>query len=312
MQICLCVKKTPTHHSFKGFEKSPLGSLLDQMIDMEHPMGVAYERSHGFFKDFHAHDRLIIIAPRGSCIMNVTLQATQKTFQINNFNILLVPKGIIHNDEGTSEMYDTFALLPSDELILSILTREGLSCEKIKSFMSSASLVKKSEWLDRLFQEYFLEKVVIKKMSSKALRLFEELIIMELFRLWSGDTSKSTDSKIDLVSESLEGNLDPITQKTLRYIEGNLFGVLSISNLALQIGVSPSSLRRHFSGSFGTGPQKYIRKRRLEEAAKLLANPKISIAEVATLVGYENFGSFSEAFKKQFGSTPSEYRKTKS
>lgn len=303
------MKKKSTKHPFRGFDKSPQGSLLDQTIDLDGDMGIAYERSQGFFKDFHDHDRLIAIAPRGSCVMNVNFQSSSKAHRIESSQILLIPKGIIHNDEGLSQIYDTFALLPVDSLILSALKREGASSEKIHSFTKEIFLLKKSDWLDRLLHEYFFERVVSRKMSPQSLRFFEELLIIELFRVWAGDSSKNIEPTEDLIVEFTEGHLDPITQKALRYIEGNLFSVMSITDLARRVGASPATLRRRFSESLARGPQDYIRERRLEEAAKLLQNPDSSISEIASLVGYENFGAFSEAFKKQFGQSPSEYRK---
>src|SRR5437016_5328100 len=34
-------------------------------------MGIAYERSVGFYKDAHAHDRPMLVMPRGSCVVKV-------------------------------------------------------------------------------------------------------------------------------------------------------------------------------------------------------------------------------------------------
>ena len=43
---------------WKGFEIAPEGCLLDQVIDLSTEMGIAYERSCGFYKDYHVHERL--------------------------------------------------------------------------------------------------------------------------------------------------------------------------------------------------------------------------------------------------------------
>lgn len=50
----------------------------------------------------------------------------------------------------------------------------------------------------------------------------------------------------------------------------------------------------------------YIKDRRLEEALLLLKSKKYAVGEVAVLVGYENFGAFSDAFKVKFGKVPSQ------
>ena len=40
---------------WRGFESAPHGHLLDQIVDLSGPMGIAYERSVGFYKDVHTH-----------------------------------------------------------------------------------------------------------------------------------------------------------------------------------------------------------------------------------------------------------------
>jgi hypothetical protein len=50
----------------RGIERPRIGALLEQVIDQS-PMGIAYERSFDFYKDFHTNERLMFICPRGSC-----------------------------------------------------------------------------------------------------------------------------------------------------------------------------------------------------------------------------------------------------
>jgi AraC-like DNA-binding protein len=47
--------------------------------------------------------------------------------------------------------------------------------------------------------------------------------------------------------------------------------------------------------------------RRLEEARRLIEAGTHAVGQVAVLVGYENFGAFSTAFKRQFGRSPSSF-----
>ena len=44
-------------------------------------------------------------------------------------------------------------------------------------------------------------------------------------------------------------------------------------------------------------------------AARLLASPTISVAEVAERVGYDSEAAFSRAFKRHLGSAPTVYRR---
>ncbi|WP_449002483.1 helix-turn-helix transcriptional regulator [Myxosarcina sp. GI1(2024)] len=80
----------------------------------------------------------------------------------------------------------------------------------------------------------------------------------------------------------------------------------SISELAEQVGLSESTLRRGFRQLFGMTVIGYLTSLRMEQAKLLLRERKHSICEVANLVGYSHLSYFSTAFKHQFGITPSQ------
>lgn len=49
----------------------------------------------------------------------------------------------------------------------------------------------------------------------------------------------------------------------------------------------------------------------MNEAARLLSDTKRPIAEISEQIGYSNQGKFAAVFKKQFGLSPLEYRRSK-
>jgi AraC-like DNA-binding protein len=49
----------------------------------------------------------------------------------------------------------------------------------------------------------------------------------------------------------------------------------------------------------------------MKKAAELLATTRLSVAEIAEQVGYMNQSKFASVFKKQFGLSPLEYRRSK-
>ncbi|NWJ53247.1 MAG: helix-turn-helix transcriptional regulator, partial [Bacteroidetes bacterium] len=57
----------------------------------------------------------------------------------------------------------------------------------------------------------------------------------------------------------------------------------------------------------GLPPIELLTTFRLKQAAKIIAKDKISISEVAYMVGFEHPNSLSRAFKKEYGMSPSEY-----
>ena len=87
--------------------------------------------------------------------------------------------------------------------------------------------------------------------------------------------------------------------------------ISSTSEVAAQFSVSETSLKNYFRGVFGQNISIYLREVRMKKAAELLATTRLSVAEVAEQVGYMNQSKFASVFKKQFGLSPLEYRRSK-
>ena len=97
----------------------------------------------------------------------------------------------------------------------------------------------------------------------------------------------------------------------LNYLNQN-FQIASLSDTAAHFGYSSS----HFSklikeGTPGTFLQ-IIRDIKLNQACRALRETTLSIPSICKLVGYETTEHFMRTFKKAYGMTPGEYRKTSS
>jgi len=93
-------------------------------------------------------------------------------------------------------------------------------------------------------------------------------------------------------------------------IETNYMQKFSIQELADSLHLERSYFSTLFKREVGCSPQQYLIRCRLENAASLLADQKMRPGEVAMAVGYPDEFSFSRAFRKAYGISPSEYRKT--
>jgi AraC family transcriptional regulator len=93
------------------------------------------------------------------------------------------------------------------------------------------------------------------------------------------------------------------------YIEEHLDERVSLVTLAGLARLSQHHFCRAFKQSFGTPPQGYLLQRRIEQAKVLLADRANSITDVALTLGYAFNSSFTLAFRKITGQTPSEFRK---
>lgn len=92
-------------------------------------------------------------------------------------------------------------------------------------------------------------------------------------------------------------------------IESRLDADLTLQELAAAIGYSRSHFLRMFRATTGMTPHRYVLKRRVERARQLLEQVGLSIAEVAMICGFSSQAHLTFAFRKEYGITPTEYRR---
>lgn len=90
-------------------------------------------------------------------------------------------------------------------------------------------------------------------------------------------------------------------------IYNHLTNESTFENLSNLIGVTPTHLCRMFRANYNMRPFEYIRRERIPLAKHLLME-KNKISDAARNSGFENDNYFREAFKKETGISPSEYR----
>lgn len=96
--------------------------------------------------------------------------------------------------------------------------------------------------------------------------------------------------------------------KCAKFILENLEKEISPSNLAENLNMSLRQLQRQFKEETDATPTDFIRKIKLEEAAKLLVEGKQTIAEIAYSIGFSDPAYFSRIFKKHFNKTPTNFQ----
>jgi AraC-like DNA-binding protein len=83
----------------------------------------------------------------------------------------------------------------------------------------------------------------------------------------------------------------------------------SVEDLARVAGMSRAAFARRFRERLDEAPMAYVQRWRIALATRLLAEPGVSVAEVAARVGYTSEFAFNRAFKRQIGSAPGRYRR---
>lgn len=107
---------------------------------------------------------------------------------------------------------------------------------------------------------------------------------------------------------NVDNNLISIT-RVVDYIEAHLEDKLDLESIARDAGYSKYHLHRMFTSVVGFTIHSYVQRRRLTEAARLLAFTNQSTIEIALYAGYETQRSFSTAFRTLFKCSPQAFRK---
>jgi AraC family transcriptional regulator len=93
------------------------------------------------------------------------------------------------------------------------------------------------------------------------------------------------------------------------YIEEHLGEQIPLATMAQLARLSPYYFCRAFKQSFGVPPHRYHNQRRIEHAKMLLAKPAPSVTDIGMTVGFSETSSFTAAFRKATGLTPTAYHR---
>src|SRR5471030_1063898 len=93
-------------------------------------------------------------------------------------------------------------------------------------------------------------------------------------------------------------------QKALWFIESHLADALTLDEIAAIGGVSRFHMVRSFAAATGLPVMRYVRARRLTEAARALAGGAPDILALALEADYGSHEAFTRAFRDHFGVTP--------
>lgn len=151
-----------------------------------------------------------------------------------------------------------------------------------------------------------------------------KLNIVELFFTDQGIPDWFVTNKLPLVDakgkvigimgtvQSFEGKkqvLQPYLQidRALAYIRDHFRTGVSITELAQIVHLSPRQLHRKFVETFGTSPQAFIMKLRIQAACEALQKEGAQITEVAHELGFCDQSAFTHHFHRHMGMTPLKY-----
>ena len=242
---------------------------------------------------YHYHDfHKVIIFLSGKAAYHIE----GKSYYLKPWDILLVNRHAIHKPEiDFSVPYERFVLWIRDDLAQTDLLR----CFQ-KAIDRSFNLIR----LDSGTQEKLKQLLYELEAALKDEKFGSDLLGTALFTQFMVYVNRIFLEK-QYIYDTRSYSSDSQIEELLRYINHNLTEDLSIETLARKYYLSKYHMMRKFKEETGYTIHNYIVSKRL-----LLARTQIAegtpVLKAAQLSGFSDYTTFSRAYKKQFGSAPSQ------
>ena len=107
---------------------------------------------------------------------------------------------------------------------------------------------------------------------------------------------------------SMMANGSELVRRLTRRIEASLPRPPSVAALADEVAMSTRTLARHVRAATGRGPLALVQSVRLNRARQLIESSRLTIAQVAESVGYEDATALRRLMRKAAGAAPSQFR----
>lgn len=105
-----------------------------------------------------------------------------------------------------------------------------------------------------------------------------------------------------------DGVKDDLIARVQRYVAGRLGQGVSVTDMAHEAHLSVPYFSRRFRAAVGMSPGQWLTQQRLVQGAELMLYSDLTITEAAHAVGYSDLPTFSKAFSRWKGISPSAYR----
>lgn len=97
-------------------------------------------------------------------------------------------------------------------------------------------------------------------------------------------------------------------QRVLAYVQKRLDRTITVDQLASEAGMSTSHFARVFKETLGSTPMQYVMSFRIEQAMKMIEDPKRPLGDIALACGFSDQAHFTRSFKQVTRQTPRAFR----
>jgi AraC-like DNA-binding protein len=189
----------------------------------------------------------------------------------------------------------------SSVVLTGTYTGDGEVSDRLLSALPRLVVLRSNEWHCPYVDLLLAESTRPVSGQEVVLDRLLDLALIEALRTWFA--RPETDSPAWFGAQT-----DPIVGPALALLQEEPSRPWTVAALAAEVGVSRAGLARRFTELVGEPPMTYLTGWRLALAADLLREPTATVSGVARDVGYQSPFTFSTAFKRRYGCSPSEHR----
>jgi AraC family transcriptional regulator, dual regulator of chb operon len=268
----------------------------EEIIDPETEIHYAYHRSLKTITSTHRHDFYeFFLIVKGKAVHNVN----GTTEIIDEGTLVFMRPNDIHSYEKyNNENFELINVAFTSATLNSLLEYygEGYNAGRL----IETPLPPKTKLLDiekELMLNRFNHLNTLSRKNKKRLKTEFRILIAEVFSKYFTGTISEKDTNIPGWIVSLKEEM----QKKENFTKG-------ISRMYELSGRSPEHLSRIFRKYYNETPTEFITYLRLNYAANMLTNSDEDITSISMDAGFENLSHFYHLFKKQFHTSPREFR----
>ena len=154
-----------------------------------------------------------------------------------------------------------------------------------------------NEQTENIFSAFYNQPEML-KLPYQRIKVLE--LLLYLSKIEFIPQNKLTEYQSELIE-----NIHKIHDQLLQQMEQRI----TIEELSKQYLINPTTLKNAFKSVYGTSLAAHIKEHRMGQAAKMLKETDMTIAEIAQAVGYNSQSKFTATFKAHFKVLPKKYRK---
>jgi len=221
----------------------------------------------------------------------------KKSYHLTAGDVALIPKGVIHKTN-----YETI-----EHSRLLVCCDSYYIPDSVRDVIPSIPYFAKSDEYEgeikALFASIAAETENPDEFSEEAVRMLVNKLLILIAR-----ASRTKEKGKDEIKKEES----PIVEKAVKYIRSHYTEEVSLSDTAAYCFVSKEHLSRTFKKETGFGFNEYLTAYRLKKAETLIkSNPRIKVAEVALVCGFNDSNYFSKVYKRMYGKSPTHDKKSK-